>query len=159
MRATGLDGPAWPLVDTLILAREAFANRCSSFGLESLCATFGITNRQPHRALADAHAENAVLDLLLSDRDMEALLAACGGKDLLALTTLPLRYELMLEAIAAGRDVEIDYKGLDKPASIRRIKPLYASIGRGGALSVMAYCYRDGTEKRFRLERMRRIST
>lgn len=156
-KKAGFDTPENRLFDTMILV-DKILDYDGSRSLASLCDAFKIINDQAHRALSDAQATNQIMAIILkAERDFDYLWEETSSLLWSDLLNLPPGFELLDSAIPEGKDVQMNYHGEQKPASVRWIKPLHFCAGRGGYLSVWAHCYRENKPKQFRLDRIKEL--
>jgi DNA polymerase-3 subunit epsilon len=153
----GLAVPQNRLLDTMKLV-DRILNFKGPLRLGSLCDAFGISNENAHRALSDARATGRLMQIVTTqEANIDTLWEETSRLIWPDLAKLSASYEILIQAISQGLDLEMRYQGKAKPASTRWIKPLYLLVGRDGPTSLMAHCYREGYNKEFCLKRIKKM--
>ena len=99
--------------------------------------------------MGDVKALVEVLEIVFKKKsDLADLWAACGSFELEKLGELPAGFEDIQNAMIAGLEVQIQYKGKDKPASKRWIKPLHVEMNKGKRY-IVSMCLEENIKKSF----------
>lgn len=142
--------PSFRFADTLSLARYRMPD-APDHKLDTLAALLGLEQQGPsHRALADS----------LKVKGLWLALDGAAGRylsyslfDPSASEPPPAGLEAITEAMNRGRHVRITYSGGTRGPAPRDITPIRLFHG-GGVAYLDAFCHLDGSEKRFRLDRI-----
>lgn len=146
------------VLDTLPLAREHLVSPGGRFSLGHLCQTFGIINDQAHRAASDVAATAQIFELILAkEASHDRLWELCGSRTFDTILELPARFRAIQEAITAGREICIEYESSSSGSRERWVKPLRPAQARVASAAFTAICLESGTEKMFRLDRIKRV--
>ncbi len=147
-----------PVVDTLALARRAYAFASNSLG--AVAGALGIVVGPSHRAMGDVITTHRVLEHMLWDLGGRYGLATLG--ELLAFQGGPVAHRApralplppaIAEALAAGGKVRMRYVDNRGQETDRVVRPLRVTEERGNPYLV-AYCYYRGELRTFRLDRV-----
>ena len=161
MTRAGMRYPQHWMFDTLALAR-LLRPSLTSYTLERVGIALNVAQGAPHRALGDARlVKDVFLALLrrLSPRMTIADLARLSPPLTFADATIvpikpPPGFEPLAMALAEHCAVVVAYEGSRPQVNPRTITPRILWGSRGIAY-LTAYCYIDGLEKTFRLDRIR----
>ena len=149
------------VVDTLALARHCLPGLVA-YSLDVVGRACRVQHGGGHRALGDARAVRSIF-LHLAEREPSFRRVEGLQRTLTAMRLsstrfhqpeLPAGYEPLAEAMRAGRAIAIVYDGGRQPGRRRRITPRRV-FGSSGRLYVVARCQESGTDKHFRLDRIR----
>jgi len=153
-----LPAPQSPVIDTLALARRAYAFPRNS--LSAVAAALGVERPPTHRAMSDVRTTAAVLARMLRDLErrrgiatLAQLIEAQGGA-----IPYPQARTLSLpptiaEALGSGGQVRMRYVDAQGQETERVVRPLRVH-GRGNKLYLVAHCYRRDALRSFRLDRV-----
>jgi DNA polymerase-3 subunit epsilon len=146
--------PGLRIVDTLAAARRRWPE-APDHRLETLARRLGLGGDGPHRALADSLRVKGLWLALAGGRDsvepeVSYPIFDADGRD-----PAPSGWDLLVEAIARGLPVRMEYAGGTRGDAPREISPRRI-VHRGGIAYVVAFCHLDAFEKSFRLDRVRR---
>jgi hypothetical protein len=149
----GLSEPGHSIVDTLALSRRAVPE-ARDHRLDTLARLFGLDPDGPHRALADSLRVKglwlALFGPALPARSLVSYpIAVRRGP-----APVPDGWDRIIEAIAGGLTVRMEYDGGSRGPGPRDITPR-RFVHRGGTAYLVAHCHLDLHEKSFRLERVR----
>jgi DNA polymerase-3 subunit epsilon len=157
----GLAVPTTPVVDTLALARRGY--RFASNSLGSIAARLGVST-PGHRALADALTTREVFRHFVADlfplgaRVADVRSRQGGTIPWPAIPTGPVGMEVPLElseAVESGQTLSLWYVSADGERTRRLVDPVELA-GRGGTVSLVAYCHLRQEQRSFRLDRIER---
>jgi DNA polymerase III epsilon subunit family exonuclease len=155
----GLTAPKLPVLDTCLMARDLLPH-LDKYSLSHLSQVFGLSHKDRHRALPDAHITRKVFLRLLEYLSPDAFehLPRRGyvfGFDEggIVLAEPPAGFEALAVAIEQHLDVEMIYRGGSKGAAPRRVTPL-ALFRQGPYVYLAAFCHRDQLQKTFRLDKI-----
>lgn len=148
------------VIDTLDLARRCLG-QLLRHDLQSVAWYFGVTQREDHRALADARMAMHVFCRILATRPEVSRLShlfrlspplRLVAKSVQSVSTRDM--DALRLAIEECRVIEMVYDGGTRGPLPRRVTPLeiYES---GGRAYLVAYCHIDQMEKIFRVDRIR----
>jgi len=158
--AAGLVPAGNPVLDTCRLARKLIPS--PRYGLSALAKTLGIAMPVAHRAMADVEACVEVFRACMKALGPAPTLAEAEEAGGARLTfgsgpqderRLPERLSALEEALRAGRDIVITYKGGSHGDAPRPIKPLFL-LELDGELTLSAHCHLDRALKNFRIDRI-----
>jgi DNA polymerase III subunit epsilon len=139
------------IVDTLPLGRK-LASDSPNHRLDTLARRFGLDPSNAHRALADSlRVKGLWLGLtggvMPADPVAYRVVAPSGGPP------VPSGWEMLSEAMAAGRRLRIAYDGGSRGLAPREITPRrFRHLG--GVAYVVAECHAASAERTFRLDRV-----
>ena len=146
--------PGHAILDTLAMARSRLPGE-PSYRLAALAERLGLDRENPHRGLADARRAMGLWLALGGDDPTQPPPIAVAIVDPRLSAAVPIGCDDLLEAIAGGLPVRIEYAGGTRGDAPRLITPRQI-IQRGGAFYVVALCHFSASEKEFRLDRVRR---
>jgi DNA polymerase III epsilon subunit len=154
----GLALPDMPVLDTLLLARRAYAFRNNSLGV--LSRNLGIPIEREHRALADAITTARVLCALLEGlrsrglRTLGDVLEFQWGRSTAREGAVPESelHPIIEEAIISSGTLKIVYHS-HRGKTSRLVRPVQLSC-YGSHRYMTAYCFLRGEERVFRLDRI-----
>ncbi len=157
----GLPLPQHMVLDTIMLARS-LAPGLTSYSLEALSTTLGITRDQDHRALSDARLTREVFrELLRRNPGVGTVRVLAGivppqafGRSRTQRVTPPPGYENLADAVARRTVVEIVYVGGTRGEEPRALTP-HAFLQAGGYIYLAGHCHIDGQNKMYRLDRIK----
>jgi DNA polymerase-3 subunit epsilon len=156
LERAGLPAPGHPVIDTLALARRRIPE-LSNHRLDTLAALLDLNVSDRHRALADGlRVKGLWIALGGPSEPVDALTSypiVGGGRSWAA--TIPLGWDALVAAMAAGGQVRMEYTGGTRGDAPRVVTPR-AFVHRGGVPYLVAFCHLDAYEKSFRLDRVRR---
>jgi DNA polymerase-3 subunit epsilon len=150
--------PENPVVDTLALVRRAYS--LPSNGLSAVVAALGVQVRPTHRALSDVQATCGVLERILADLEHRWGITTLG--QLVEFQGGPIPYPrsralslppAISDALENGGRMQMRYVDARGQETERLVRPLRVDA-RGGALYLVAHCYRRGEQRTFRLDRV-----
>jgi DNA polymerase III subunit epsilon len=151
----GMPMPAHAVIDTLALARRLWP-WAGTYRLDALAQRLDVPSDGAHRALADSLRVKALwLALTGGIEPLEPAAVVYPIADPARSEPAPLGWEVLVDAIARGLRVRIEYQGGTRGAALRDITPRRFAH-RGGAVYLVAFCHLDAFEKSFRLDRVRR---
>lgn len=142
--------PAWPVHDTLDLARRRLPT-APNHRLDTLARMFQLDESLAHRALADSRRVKGLWLALADDRMPIAYRLYVVGA---ARTPGPAGWDDLDLAITRGATVRIEYNGGTQGPGPRLITPR-RWLHKGGVTYLVAFCHRDDYEKCFRVDRLR----
>ena len=146
------------LLDTKILVGPYLEIPKGKRKLAALCARLGITNAQAHHALSDTRATVELFRRIVAkEADFDALWATCDSLTWHDVGVDPQCYEAVYQSMDRGTDIQVEYEGKEKPASVRWIKPLRFAKDTAGNFIFIAWCYKDDMEKHFVVKRIKRV--
>lgn len=150
-RRTGLAAPGHAVADTLALARKKLPG-IRNHRLDTLARLFKLDPDGPHRALADSIRVKG-LWMALDGRSLPA--ASLVSYPILGTQGVPVPtgWDGLIDAMARGLCVNLEYEGGTRGSSPRMITPR-GFIHKGGTSYLVAYCHLDLSEKSFRLDRV-----
>jgi DNA polymerase III subunit epsilon len=157
-----MTAPPHRLFDTLDLTRRLYPT-WPSHALERVATTLKVATGAQHRALADARLVKEVFLKILRSRpavrtvaDLARLSPPLSFAEAPVLPIEPpARFAPLALALVEGSALTIVYASGGRGAWVRKITPRLVLQAHGLAY-VIAHCHRDGFEKTFRLDRIRR---
>jgi len=150
----GRTSPGHAVVDTLALARARLPH-LPTHRLDALARVLGLDPDGPHRALADSRRVKGLwMALGGPDAALESLVAY-PISDPRRSAQVPVGWEGIVDAIAQGRRVRMEYEGGTRGELPREVTPR-GFVNRGGVAYLVAFCHLDAFEKFFRLDRVKR---
>lgn len=150
----GIAPPPFVVIDTLALARRSIPEACDH-RLDTLARLLGLNPDGPHRALADSLRVKGLWTALEGHSFPEETHVSYPIFDARGPAPAPHGWEMLLEAIATGSTVRMEYSGGTWGSTPREVTPR-GFAHRGGVAYLIAYCHIDSFEKSFRLDRVRR---
>jgi DNA polymerase-3 subunit epsilon len=158
LEIAGLPPPEGLVVDTLTLSRRAYSLANNS--LSAVASALEVETGPAHRAMGDVWTLWNILDQILWDLDRRWQVTTLG--QLLAFQGGPIPYPhpsilplppTIAEAIESKGQVRMRYIDARGRETERAVRPLRVSERRG-QLYLLAHCYRAGTLRTFRLDRI-----
>jgi DNA polymerase-3 subunit epsilon len=144
--------PGHAVVDTLALARARLP-RLANHRLDTLARALGLDPDGPHRALADSRRVQGLFLALGGPQVLPEGLVAYPVLDVRRPAGAPCGWDTVVQAIAAGRRLRMEYQGGTRGDVAREVTPR-GFVNRGGVAYLVAYCHLDALEKSFRLDRV-----
>lgn len=149
--------PDCKLIDSLSLAQKSNLG-LSSLSLESLCKHFKIKNSNAHRALGDSKALVKIFEQLKGKNSLSEMHKICRQKNLIDIFPHFEGFDLLLNAIEGGKNLEIEYQNQKGEIKRRWIKPDSTVLNFGSMCPMInAKCNTDKIEKAFRLDGFRGV--
>ena len=140
--------------DTLTLARERLPH-LPNHRLDTLTQVLDLDRGGPHRALADSLRVKGLWLALRGEEGPNQGLVAYSIFDTKGQNPdAPFGWECLAAVIRAGVRIRIEYDGGTRGPEPREISPR-SFEQRGGIPYVVAICHLDGSQKKFRLDRVR----
>lgn len=149
----GLPLPQHPVIDTLALARSRVPD-VYDHRLDTLARLFNLGLDGPHRALADSLRVKGLWLALDGPHALETSLVSYPVYDPIGPVSAPIGWDALVQAIARGRRVRMEYVGGTRGPAPREVTPRRFAH-RGGIAYLIAFCHLDDFEKSFRLDRVR----
>lgn len=145
--------PGHAVIDTLALSRRIIPELCDH-RLDTLSRLLDLGGVDRHRALADAlRVKGLWMALGGPSHPIDSLVAypirGAGNS-----SVVPLGWDRLVEAIAHGWMIRMEYTGGTRGDSPREVTPR-TFVHRGGIPYLVAFCHVDSLEKSFRLDRVR----
>src|SRR5579864_2987018 len=149
------NGLAWPghaIIDTLPLARSRLPS-APDHRLDTLSRVLGLHSEGSHRALADSLRVMGLWIALTRGQEPPARLVSFPVFELAKPEAVPKGWDRLVEAIAQGHSVRMNYAGRSRGSAPREITPRYLAH-HAGVSYLVALCHLDDFEKSFRLDRI-----
>jgi DNA polymerase-3 subunit epsilon len=150
----GLSQPGHAVIDTLALARRSIPELIDH-RLDTLARLLNLGASDQHRALADSLRVKGLWLALGGPSEPADSLVAYPIRRTSNASHIPLGWDLLVDAIARGWTVRMEYTGGTRGEAPRDVTPR-RFVHRGGIPYLVAYCHLDALEKSFRLDRVRR---
>ncbi len=149
----GLPLPGRAVCDTLALARAAIP-MARDHRLDTLARLLGLGLESPHRALADSLRVKGLWLALDGPHALETSPVSYPVFDPIGPVSAPIGWDALVQAIARGRRIRMEYVGGTRGPAPREVTPRRFAH-RGGIAYLSAFCHLDDFEKSFRLDRVR----
>lgn len=157
---TGISFPDYTVLDSVLVAREAFPD-LSSYSLLSLARELELADRQEHRALDDARLvrqliREAALELgtMPRGRTLPKTFRTTVRSHAIQEVVVPESFQVLSDICGSGRLIEIEYAKPDQTPQRRAVRP-HMIHQLGSALYLNAFCTLVDDERTFRLDRIR----
>jgi DNA polymerase III subunit epsilon len=150
----GLPVPGHAVIDTLALARRHWPG-AGTYRLDNLARLLELDLSESHRALADCLRVKALWFALTGGIEpLDPRPVTYPIADTIRTEPAPLGWEALVDAMAGGLRLQIEYEGGSRGLAPREVTPIRFAH-RGGASYLVAFCHIDAFEKSFRLDRVR----
>lgn len=145
--------PAFAVIDTLPLARQAFPD-FRSHGLDSLSRRLGFDRSDAHRALSDCRRVKALWMAIAGQIEPSgSRVSTFRVTKPDAVSVAPDGWDELVRATRDSIRVRLTYAGGTRGTGPREITPRRFA-NRGGITYLVSFCHLDGREKNFRLDRV-----